>query len=125
MTVYESLQHFQDANSDDAPLDVLMVEVIEHMPREAALKLIKSVLGIKRRVRLFLTTPNSGFNKYYDSDEDHMRHDDHHFEFNKEEFRAFCDEAWIAGNYAAQTLFPVGDMVDGEPVTWGAMFQNV
>lgn len=83
VATYISLDQYEDSD----PVDVLMVEVIEHMPKEEAEALIKQALSLNFR-NLVITTPNRSFNKHY-LIEDKFRHEDHKWEMNTYEFENF------------------------------------
>lgn len=70
--------------------DVILIEVIEHMPLEDAKALIEAILKTGYR-RLIITTPNKDFNKHYGFDDDEKRHHDHEWEMGFSEF-----SNWIA-----------------------------
>lgn len=97
----------------DLPLkpgcDVLMTEVIEHMPLTDAAALVGAVLSRPIRT-LVLTTPDHAFNVHYDVE---RRHDDHHWEMCQTEF-----SEWVHGLVGDRSDLSVqvrgiGDSVDG------------
>jgi 2-polyprenyl-3-methyl-5-hydroxy-6-metoxy-1,4-benzoquinol methylase len=118
----ENVQIF--ASLDDAwtakdKTDVLLVEVIEHMPMADAEALVKKVFDGKINTgKVLITTPNKSFNQFYDMKEDHIRHDDHHFELTEPEFREFLDRT-VPPGYKVE-IFWIGDVVNGIPTTLAA-----
>ncbi|HET8686511.1 MAG TPA: class I SAM-dependent methyltransferase [Methanosarcina sp.] len=100
--------------------DVLMTEVLEHMPIEDADKLLRSVLSTDAR-RVVVTVPNGLFNENYAMGDAAFRHDDHHFEPT---FQDWCDYTvtvaqecgWDVSNMQA------GDIVNGESVSTLTVF---
>jgi 2-polyprenyl-3-methyl-5-hydroxy-6-metoxy-1,4-benzoquinol methylase len=120
---FENVQIF--ANLSDLPsvtekTDVLMVEVIEHMPMADAEALVREVFkpGRINIGSVTMTTPNKEFNKFYDMHEDHVRHDDHHFELTPDEWNAFLLRTIPVG-YMVETYW-IGDVVNGIPTTLAA-----
>lgn len=105
--------------------EVILTEVIEHMPEEDAVNLISAVLQAKPH-GLYVTTPNKDFNQFYSMDISQDRHDDHHFEWVEEHARhVFGEIASLFPDYEYQFL-PVGDIVkvDGKDIacSHGAVF---
>lgn len=95
---------------------VLCTEVIEHMEQNELNEFV-NFIDKNEPEKVVITTPNSSFNENYLLEDDEMRHDDHKFEFTETEF-----EDWIIDNFGTKyggTILPVGDIVDGEPTTFG------
>lgn len=108
--LYESLDHFLETYENDEEVDVVLTEVIEHIPIRKAKAFMKQILSSVSFDRFVITTPNSEFNKFYELEG--MRHDDHKWEMSKSEF-----QEWMS-SIVANTPFEfewkgVGDMVDG------------
>jgi small RNA 2'-O-methyltransferase len=105
--------------------DVLLTEVVEHMPLEEASALVKAILRTKFR-KLIITTPNRDFNVNYGMTTTEMRHDDHKWEFSHEEF-----VAWINGMVAevhsqwgfSRYWMPIGDKVGAHHVSTGVVIK--
>ena len=75
------------------PKDIIMTEVVEHMPIEDAKKLVLKILNNVEDINSFIiTTPNVEFNKHYSLVEGDIRHDDHDWEPTKTEFLMFIEE---------------------------------
>lgn len=126
-------------NNPGEPFDLIFIEVMEHMKVEVAADLVKKVLSIPNLNRFIITTPCSEFNPYYFEDEDEMRHDDHDFEMDREEFNKFITDTVVKAHIGQ--LKPVngmvtddvknavdniefinlGDEVNGVPVSQGAV----
>lgn len=120
---------FAEVPQFDEPVDVLAVEVIEHMPMADAKKLMIDVLSTLMVNKLIITTPNVHFNVHYTDDESgttHMRHDDHHFELTPAEFNTFVCElvtaAEAAGKRYVVSVDQIGDKVDGVGCSLMAVF---
>ncbi|MFF3650549.1 3' terminal RNA ribose 2'-O-methyltransferase Hen1 [Streptomyces sp. NPDC002181] len=87
----------------------VLSEVIEHLdlPRLPALEY--AVFGAARPRTVLVTTPNVEYNVRWESlPAGHVRHGDHRFEWNREEFRGWA--ASVAGRHGYEVAFvPVGD----------------
>jgi 2-polyprenyl-3-methyl-5-hydroxy-6-metoxy-1,4-benzoquinol methylase len=94
--------------------DILMTEVLEHMPKDDAMAILKTIAQLPFRHAIF-TVPNKDFNVYYGFDEDDKRHSDHHYEPTQNEFSDMLIEAGY-GNFSMQ--FPtISDVAQGIPST--------
>lgn len=103
---------------------LLLVEVIEHMPYNDAVVLVSDLVSKFNPKRIIITTPNFDFNKNFAFEDRTYRHDDHHFELTREQFEAFLLSITFAfkefdGKVGVNT-FDIGDVVNGEPLTFGA-----
>jgi small RNA 2'-O-methyltransferase len=78
--VPESFEQFKPGT------DILMTEVLEHMPKEDAMELLSAIEALPFRYAIF-TVPNKDFNKFYGFTEEDTRHDDHHYEPTENEFK--------------------------------------
>lgn len=115
--VYDLVHNFDSLEGKD----VLFIEVMEHMPYVDSVNLGKLLVG-KRADRIFITTPNSEFNKYYFL-QDQFRHDDHDFELNEAEFFEYLKQIDPDGDYEI-TFCQIGDKVDGQSTTMGAILKR-
>lgn len=89
--------------------DVLITEVLEHMPKEDAVNLLDGVLaGVFNKV--VVTMPNKDFNRFYGLSDDEMRHPDHHYEPTESQFHVWMLETAI-NNHCQVEFFNVGDGV--------------
>ncbi|WP_203333511.1 3' terminal RNA ribose 2'-O-methyltransferase Hen1 [Planococcus beigongshangi] len=77
---------------------MILCEVIEHIDEERLPKAFDTILHQYAPKSLIVTTPNREYNEIYDMD-DHFRHDDHRFEWTRQEFRNWCEQRNHAGNY--------------------------
>lgn len=122
VVLLESFEAFTELDDRPVPgmLDVLLVEVIEHMEKEAATEFVKKVLDFcKTDARtLIVTTPNIDFNVNYALEG--YRHDDHKFEFTQAEFDVWVEDLTEEGIQAYP--FGIGDTVDGVVTTLGVQF---
>jgi len=72
---------------DRTQSDVILTEVIEHMPLDESRALIQKIIGAIDFDRLVITVPNKDFNQFYMIDDDAFRHPDHKWEPTEAEFR--------------------------------------
>jgi small RNA 2'-O-methyltransferase len=107
----------------ELPVEAVMTEVIEHMPQADARSLIQKVLSKTPNLkRLLVTTPNKTFNANWNFSDDQMRHDDHDWEPTREEFQDFLDGLGLENLGFTVKLGGVGDEVNGEPLSFSAIF---
>jgi small RNA 2'-O-methyltransferase len=113
--LYESLDHFLETEPEETYY-VILTEVVEHMPIEAAEELLHNVTSRLNINKLIITTPNRDFNQFYQID---LRHDDHQWEMNEAEFRSWLEKVTPAG----WDIFHqgIGDKVNGIQTTQGAV----
>ncbi|WP_107840841.1 methyltransferase domain-containing protein [Metasolibacillus meyeri] len=69
---------------------LILCEVIEHINEERLPKIIAMLLQQYAPKALIITTPNADYNKVYALEE--MRHDDHRFEWTRQQFENWCAE---------------------------------
>lgn len=69
---------------------MILCEVIEHIDVERLPKVMELIFKFYKPETLIITTPNSEYNEIYGM-EDEKRHDDHRFEWTREEFRQWCN----------------------------------
>lgn len=117
VSFYPSIANWEKLNITE-PIDVLLMEVIEHMPKEEAAVLIQAVLE-KTVHQVVLSTPNKEFNPYYSLTDDKKRHEDHCWEMTQSEFQEWLSAIIDQELYSLEFL-AIGDKVDGIPTTQGA-----
>ncbi len=117
---YTSLESYIE-DYDNELSDVILTEVIEHMPLEDAETLIRSICRNINFETLIITTPNQEFNKFYELNEE-LRHDDHKWEFGREEFRN-----WISGILENEEIsyVEIGDKVNDISTTQGVIIKRI
>lgn len=101
--------------------DIICIEVIEHMPLADAKELVIKLA--KRNFRkLLISTPNVTFNQFYTTMGGPFRHDDHHFELDRQEFQTFIAEclAEVGGQFTVRD-FGVGDQVNDISMAQGCI----
>ncbi|GMT19382.1 hypothetical protein PFISCL1PPCAC_10679, partial [Pristionchus fissidentatus] len=94
-------------------------EVIEHMPLEKATEMLRCVLEKIRPKAYIISTPNHEYNVVFNRNCG-FRHDDHHFEFTREEFKN-----WLSDNVQAPYTYEihfVGELMDYEHLSGATQF---
>lgn len=94
--------------------DLVLSEVIEHNTVEDLEDIVDFIQNDPRIDRVILTTPNASFNQFYPGDG--FRHDDHKFEWTKEQFNE-----WLSTNFKEYAIHDIGDKVNNIPVCYGAI----
>lgn len=105
---------FNNPNFDYKDQIVLCTEVLEHMPYDDSVCLVKSLLssGVSAAI---LTLPNKEFNKYYNLADDVLRLDDHDWEPTREVLQQFLDDCQITASGYKYTLTYIGNSVKVDP----------
>lgn len=117
---YRSLDNYlEDYNNETA--DVILTEVIEHMPVKDAECLIKQIYKNINFEKFIITTPNRDFNQFYELDEE-FRHDDHKWEFGQDEFKKWISE--VLKNEHMEYI-EIGDKVNGISTTQGVIIKKI
>ncbi|WP_187261732.1 3' terminal RNA ribose 2'-O-methyltransferase Hen1 [Pontibacter beigongshangensis] len=87
---------------------VALVEVIEHLDEERVPAMEKVVFGYAQPDTVVLSTPNSEYNVVFERLEaEAFRHEDHRFEWTREEFRRWCQQVCERYGYEV-CIEPVG-----------------
>ncbi|WP_334074213.1 MULTISPECIES: class I SAM-dependent methyltransferase [Paenibacillus] len=103
-------------------VDVILTEVIEHMSREEAERLIRQICGQVDFDRLIITTPNADFNRYYELEG--FRHDDHKWELGGASFQAWIGDLLKRFANLQYEFVAIGDEVDGITTTQGVILKR-
>ena len=121
LSLYASLADFLAVYNEET-VDIILTEVIEHMPLEQAKKLIVQLLKQVNFATFIITTPNAAFNQFYEL-ADKFRHDDHEWEMKEEDF-----EAWIKDildhHPCTYEFVAIGDKVNGIPTSLGVVIST-
>lgn len=86
ITTYSGIDEFLKSYKG-AKTDVILTEVIEHMPADQSAVLIQKILDGVDFDKLVITVPNKEFNQFYMIEDDQFRHDDHDWEPTEAEFQ--------------------------------------
>ncbi|WP_291720488.1 3' terminal RNA ribose 2'-O-methyltransferase Hen1 [Bernardetia sp.] len=111
ITLFQSSVTYQDERFLDYDA-IALVEVIEHIDEERLEVFEKNIFGYARPKTVVLSTPNSEYNVLFEKlYADEFRHDDHRFEWSREEFKNWCQK--ISKNYGYDfEIFPVGEEIE-------------
>lgn len=82
--------YYEDADLRDADVFILC-EVIEHINEDRLMPIMTLITDNYTPKNIIITTPNAEYNTVYELEE--MRHDDHRFEWTREQFQAWCKAA--------------------------------
>lgn len=128
-TCYSSYDDFLKLNHAQLPnssVTVVCTEVLEHMDFEEAELQILDFLVIKSVKQVLVTLPNYGFNKFYGMEQGVYRHDDHHWEPDKNsDFFNYVRSICIGTGFSMSEVEPIGDQVSAktyfelEPCSFG------
>lgn len=105
--------YYEDAAFKGADVFILC-EVIEHINEERLAPIMQLITESYAPKSMIITTPNAEYNAVYELDE--MRHDDHRFEWTREQFQAWCKD--VAPQYDVR-FEGIGD----EHITYGTPTQ--
>lgn len=108
ITLIQGSLHYKDSRlyGFDA---AALVEVIEHMDEERLSAFEKIVFEFARPKTVIITTPNGEYNVKYEMEEGSMRHDDHRFEWTREQFKDWCESVKEQFGYE-YTIQMIGDL---------------
>ena len=113
----ERLQFFQGSLTyKDKRLEgfdaAAVVEVIEHMDLNRLKAFERVLFEFAKPKTVVLTTPNQEFNVMWETlDAEDMRHDDHRFEWTRQQFEDWSNTIGEKYNYQVE-IFPIGDEVE-------------
>lgn len=96
--------YYEDETFSQADVFILC-EVIEHINEERLPQIMKLITQNYTPKHLIITTPNAEYNAVYNLDD--MRHDDHRFEWTRQQFQIWCQN--IAPNYNCE-FSGIGDV---------------
>jgi SAM-dependent methyltransferase len=122
IVLHSSLDDFL-TNYNNEVVDIILTEVIEHMPQALAEDLIKTLLTNVDFATFIITTPDAGFNQFYELT-DKFRHDDHDWEMNRTEFQSWMKTILDDPLYEYQFI-QIGDMVNGISTSQGVMINKI
>lgn len=101
--------------------DILITEMLEHMPKEEAINLLTALKETPFR-RMILTVPDGQFNQHYKLD-GQFRHDDHYWEPSFQEMKQLIENIFGVDNPKVQ-IKPIGDGINGVHVSTLVVIDN-
>ncbi|GMK42286.1 hypothetical protein PCCS19_53450 [Paenibacillus sp. CCS19] len=120
IATFSSIDRFLEIYNGEQ-VDVILTEVIEHMSKDEASALIRSICSEIDFDQIIITTPNADFNRHYELEG--YRHDDHRWEMGQQAFEQWFSTA-VEGFGLAHTFITIGDKVDGVHTTQGAIVRR-
>lgn len=104
---------------DNESVDIILTEVIEHMPLDESKLLINKILNTINFDNFIITVPNKDFNKFYMIEEHEFRHLDHDWEPTESEFKELIENV-IPTNFNVKFL-NIGDTVNSISTSIGCI----
>ncbi len=120
IALFRSLEHFLESYNGET-VDAILTEVVEHMDEAEAAAFIGQVCAHVAFRQLIVTTPNADFNVHYELDD--MRHEDHKWEKNEADFKAWLEASIGIESFEIQYV-SIGDSVNGVHTTQGAIIKR-
>ena len=123
LELFQGALTYEDERYSGFDAAVLM-EVIEHVDPSRVEALERVVFAAARPTAVVVTTPNAEYNVLYDRPVG-MRHPDHRFEWNRQEFATWSDRVAAAYGYAVE-IRGIGDVdaVLGAPTQMAIFTRN-
>lgn len=134
LVTYNDLSEYLNVNGIDNKVDIILVEVIEHMEKEDSKILIKELLKLNFG-KFFITSPVQEFNVHYDlnnsfdeKEKNGFRHPDHKWEGTVNEFTSLVLECIKEVLNPRDLVYSykhvmIGDLVDGIAPTQGIILE--
>lgn len=119
ISLFNSMEDLIDEAKNEEQYEIIIAEVIEHMPLDEAESLLKYVLGNFNASTIIITTPNADFNQFYLLEDDvnnGFRHDDHDWEMNKNDFVEWMNNLLtveLSNRLFDWEFVDIGDRVNG------------
>jgi small RNA 2'-O-methyltransferase len=112
INTYKGIGEFFNKNDNlsDNKVDIILTEVIEHMPQENSIELLNTIFENIDFTKMIVTVPNKDFNQFYLIEEDQFRHYDHKWEPMEYEFHKFMKD--IIPEKFKYEFIKIGDMVN-------------
>ena len=119
ISTHNHIDEFLEIYDGETVVDILLTEVIEHMPIEQSEQLIQKILAGIKFDKFIITVPNKEFNQFYMIGADEFRHSDHDWEPTFEQFTTFIQKT-IPTTYKLNFL-NMGDTVNGISTSIGCV----
>jgi len=122
---FNSFKQFINSSLTNSNYDIILTEVIEHMPKEQSAAFINDILNNVNFDNFIITVPNKDFNKFYMIDEDDFRHIDHNWEPTFSEFNEFILKIIKSRDNMNIQFLNIGDTIDGISTSVGCKITKV
>lgn len=116
--VYNHIDEFLKSYNGEV-VDIILTEVIEHMPIEESRNLIQKIVSSVKFDKFIVTVPNKDFNQFYMIGEGEFRHDDHDWEPTENEFQQLMKDE-IPFDFKMDFV-SIGDTIDGISTSVGCV----
>lgn len=116
--VYNHIDEFIETY-DGGVMDILLTEVIEHMPQDQSIELLNGIIENIKFDKFVVTVPNQDFNQFYMIGDGEYRHKDHDWEPTEVEFQTFMKKV-IPDDYKLNFV-NIGDTIDGISTSIGCV----
>lgn len=121
INVYNHIDEFIKTYSNEL-VDVILTEVIEHMPLDESKKLMNRIVNNINFDNFIITVPNKDFNHFYMLDAGEFRHTDHDWEPSKSEFIDIINTE-IPNSFKIDFI-DIGDTVNGVSTSIGCIISK-
>lgn len=121
IVVYNHINEFLESY-DGEVVDVILTEVIEHMPLDESKKLLTTIMNNIKFDKFIVTVPNKDFNQFYMIDEDSFRHHDHDWEPTNDEFISLMSN--IIPTSFKTDFINIGDTINNISTSIGCVITN-
>ena len=125
--IYDSHTDFYDKLGSLNRIDVIIMEVIEHMSEEESKDFLIYILNvvIEKANIIIITTPNYDFNVNYCLD-GKFRHSDHKWEMNRDQFKKFIETVTERCKINCSIeFFDIGDQVNEVSCSQGCIIRPI
>ena len=122
---FNSFEQFIGGSLVNVKHDVILTEVIEHMPQEQSIILINDILDNVNFDNFIITVPNQEFNQFYMIDDNEFRHDDHDWEPTCKEFRTFMFGIVSSRDNVDIQFMKIGDTINETSTSIGCKITKV
>jgi small RNA 2'-O-methyltransferase len=124
IAIYNHIDEYVETHQQDqSPVDVILTEVIEHMPIEDSKTLMQTVIDKINFDKFIVTVPNKDFNQFYMIEDPDFRHLDHDWEPTQREFEQLMTDM-IPSNFKLEFI-DIGDTVNGISTSIGCIITNI
>ncbi|WP_195575417.1 class I SAM-dependent methyltransferase [Paenibacillus sp. 1001270B_150601_E10] len=120
LITYASIEQFVDTYNGEQ-VDVILTEVIEHMSKDEAARLVQSICHNIDFEYFIITTPNADFNAFYEITA--YRHLDHRWEMGEKEFQSWFSQV-LSSEWFDYEYLAIGDKVNGIATTQGVVIRK-
>ena len=124
IVVWNSFEEF-NVHKVNTIYDIILTEVIEHMPKTESFKLCKNILDNMEFDNFIITVPNKEFNKFYMLGDNEFRHDDHDWEPTLQEFKDFIYSLMDTTSKYEYKFINIGDEINGISTSIGCVIKQV